>query len=49
MVLVLVLVLALALVPRRPPCCTGNQARLLPNYIHHTWTATKDNGLAAAM
>lgn len=19
-----------------PPCCTGNQARLLPNYIHHS-------------
>jgi len=23
---------------------TGNQARLLPNYIHHSWTATKDGG-----
>jgi len=32
-----------------PPCCTGNQARLLPNYIHHSWTATKDGGLAATM
>jgi hypothetical protein len=32
-----------------PPCCTGNQARLLPNYIHHSWTATSDGGLAATM
>ena len=32
-----------------PPCCTGNQARLLPNYIHHMWTQTKDGGLAASM
>ena len=20
-----------------PPCCTGNQARMVPNYVHHTW------------
>ena len=31
------------------PCCTGNQARLLPNYIHHTWMGTPDGGLAATM
>ena len=24
------------------PCCTGNQARLLPNYIHHSWYGTPD-------
>ena len=29
-----------------PPCCTGNQARLLPNYIHHMWTMPADGGLA---
>lgn len=36
-----------------PACCTGNQARLLPNYIHHMWmgflTADGCLGLAAAM
>jgi DUF1680 family protein len=32
-----------------PPCCTGNQARLLPNYIHHMWTMPADGGLAASM
>ena len=31
------------------PCCTGNQARLLPNYIHHMWFGTVDGGLAATM
>ena len=31
------------------PCCTGNQARLLPNYIHHMWWGTADGGLAATM
>ena len=30
-------------------CCTGNQARLLPNYIHHSWMGTPDGGLAATM
>ena len=32
-----------------PPCCTGNQARMLPNYIHHMWFGTADGGLAATM
>lgn len=33
-----------------PPCCTGNQARLLPNFIHHMWTLVQeDGGLAANM
>lgn len=32
-----------------PPCCTGNQARMLPNYIHHMWFGTGDGGLAAAL
>ena len=32
-----------------PPCCTGNQARMLPNYIHHMWFGTHDGGLAAAL
>ena len=32
-----------------PPCCTGNQARLLPNYIHHMWYGTPAGGLAATM
>ena len=32
-----------------PPCCTGNQARMLPNYIHHMWFGTPDGGLAATM
>lgn len=32
-----------------PPCCTGNQARLLPNYIHHMWYGTPKNGLALTM
>jgi hypothetical protein len=32
-----------------PPCCTGNQARLLPNWIHHQWLQTADGGLAAAL
>lgn len=32
-----------------PPCCTGNQARLLPNYIHHMWYGTPDGGLAVTM
>ena len=33
-----------------PPCCTGNQARLLPNYIHHAWMALPhDAGLALSM
>jgi hypothetical protein len=27
----------------------GTQARLLPNFIHHMWTLTKDGGLAASM
>lgn len=27
----------------------GNQARLLPNYIHHSWYGTPDGGLAATM
>ncbi len=31
------------------PCCTGNQARLLPNYIHSMWHSTADGGLAATM
>jgi hypothetical protein len=32
-----------------PPCCTGNQARMLPNYVHHMWFGTADGGLAASM
>lgn len=31
------------------PCCTGNQARLLPNYIHHMFWGTPEGGLAATM
>jgi hypothetical protein len=29
-----------------PMCCSGNQARLLPNYILHMLMATNNNGLA---
>ena len=29
-----------------PLCCSGNQARLLPNYILHMLMATNNNGLA---
>lgn len=29
-----------------PKCCSGNQARLLPNYILHMLMATNNNGLA---
>eukprot|EP00040_Diaphanoeca_grandis_P039116 m.258178 g.258178 ORF g.258178 m.258178 type:complete len:667 (-) comp36246_c0_seq1:227-2227(-) len=37
-------------VSHTPPCCTGNQARLLPNYIHHMWTFSgEDGGLVASM
>ena len=32
-----------------PPCCTGNQVRMLPNFIHHMWFGTPDGGLAMAM
>jgi hypothetical protein len=32
-----------------PPCCTGNQARLLPNYIHHMWTLGHGGALVASM
>eukprot|EP00040_Diaphanoeca_grandis_P010510 m.53816 g.53816 ORF g.53816 m.53816 type:complete len:675 (-) comp21826_c0_seq1:383-2407(-) len=32
-----------------PPCCTGNQVRMLPNFIHHMWFATVDGGVAATM
>eukprot|EP00041_Stephanoeca_diplocostata_P022479 m.537174 g.537174 ORF g.537174 m.537174 type:complete len:729 (-) comp22073_c0_seq14:544-2730(-) len=32
-----------------PPCCTGNQVRMLPNFIHHMWFGTPDGGLAATM
>lgn len=32
-----------------PPCCTGNQARLLPNWIHHQWLQSIDGGLVAAL
>lgn len=31
-----------------PPCCTGNQVRMLPNYIHHSWFGA-DGGLACSM
>ena len=26
-----------------PPCCTGNQARFLPNFVHHMWWGGGDN------
>jgi hypothetical protein len=29
-----------------PLCCTGNLARMLPNYVMHMWMATQDDGLA---
>ncbi|GAT31481.1 DUF1680 family protein [Terrimicrobium sacchariphilum] len=32
-----------------PLCCTGNIARLLPNYIMHQWMTTDDQGLAAVL
>lgn len=32
-----------------PPCCTGNQVRMLPNYIHHMWWGSPDGGLVATM
>lgn len=32
-----------------PPCCTGNQVRMLPNFIHHMWFGTPDGGIAASM
>lgn len=32
-----------------PPCCTGNQVRMLPNWIHHQWFGTPDGGVAAAL
>jgi len=32
-----------------PLCCTGNLARLLPNYVMHLWMASDDGGLAATL
>jgi hypothetical protein len=32
-----------------PPCCTGNQVRMLPNFIHHMWFGTPEGGLAATL
>lgn len=32
-----------------PLCCTGNIARLLPNYVMHLWMASADGGLAAVL
>jgi len=32
-----------------PLCCTGNLARLLPNYVMHLWMASEDGGLAATL
>ena len=33
-----------------PPCCTGNQVRILPNFIHHMWwSALNGSGLAMTM
>eukprot|EP00937_MAST-01D_sp_MAST-1D-sp2_P001217 g1217.t1 len=31
-----------------PPCCTGNQARMLPEFIHHAWWGAEDGGLVLA-
>ncbi len=30
-------------------CCVGAVNRIIPNYIIHTWMATRDNGLAATL
>ena len=27
-----------------PPCCTGNQARIVPEFVHHTWWGSADDG-----
>ena len=28
-----------------PPCCAGNQARIVPEFVHHTWWGSSDGGL----
>lgn len=39
-----------AFAPRHLPlCCTGNLARLIPNYVMHLWMASADRGLAATL
>jgi len=32
-----------------PLCCTANIARMIPNYVLHSWMATPDNGVAAML
>ena len=32
-----------------PPCCTGNQARMVPNFVHHQVWGYSDSGVAVAL